>query len=40
MKVQEVIPLAMAKRITWWRATEILEMTERSLRRWRWQVAR
>ena len=35
MKVQEVILRAMAKRITWWQAAEILGMTERSLRRWR-----
>jgi transposase len=37
MKVQEVILQAMAKRITWWPAAEILGMTERSLRRWRWR---
>lgn len=37
MKVQEVILRAMAKRITWWQAAEILGMTERSLRRWRWR---
>ena len=37
MKVQEVILRAMAKRITWWQAAEILGMRERSLRRWRWQ---
>jgi len=35
MKVQEVILRAMAKRITWWQAAEILGMTDRSLRRWR-----
>jgi transposase len=34
MKVQEVILRAMAKRITWWQAAEILGMRERSLRRW------
>lgn len=37
MKAQEVILRAMAKRITWWQAAEILGMTERSLRRWRWR---
>jgi hypothetical protein len=35
MKVQEVILRAMAKRITWWQAPEILGLTERSMRRWR-----
>jgi transposase len=37
MKVQEVILRAMAKRITWWQAAEVLGMTDRSLRRWRWR---
>ena len=37
MKVQEVILRAMAKRITWWQAAEILGMTERSMRRWKWR---
>jgi transposase len=37
MKVQEVILRAMAKRISWWQAAEILGMTDRSLRRWRWR---
>jgi transposase len=35
MKVQEVILRAMAKRITWWQAAEILGISDRSLRRWR-----
>ena len=35
MKVQEVILRAMAKRITWWQAAEILGLSDRSLRRWR-----
>jgi transposase len=35
MKVQEVILRAMAKRITWWQAAEIIGITDRSLRRWR-----
>ena len=37
MKIQEVILRAMAKRITWWQAAEIIGMTDRSLRRWRWR---
>jgi len=35
MKVQEVILRAMAKRITWWQAAEILEISDRHMRRWR-----
>src|ERR1700740_1224289 len=35
MKVQEVILRAMAKRITWWQAAEIIGITDRSMRRWR-----
>jgi transposase len=34
MKVQEVILRAMAKRITWWQAAEILGIGERQMRRW------
>ena len=37
MKVQEVFLQAMAKKITWWRAAEILGVTDRTMRRWRWQ---
>ena len=37
MKVQEVILRAMAKRITWWQAAEILGTSVRSMRRWRWR---
>ncbi len=37
MKVQEVILRAMAKRITWWQAAEIIGITDRSMRRWRWR---
>src|SRR6516162_1136033 len=40
MKVQEVILRAMAKRITWWQAAEILGITERSMRRWRARMER
>jgi transposase len=35
MQVREVILRAMAKRITWWQAAEILGMTDRSMRRWK-----
>ena len=35
MKVQEVIMRAMAKRITWWQAAEILGVTTRTIRRLR-----
>src|SRR6266576_1545068 len=35
MKVQEVILRAMAKRITWWQAAEIMGISDRSMRRWR-----
>jgi transposase len=34
MKMQEVILRAMAKRITWWQAAEILGLSERQMRRW------
>lgn len=35
MKVQEVILRAMAKKVTWWQAAEILGLSDRSMRRWR-----
>jgi transposase len=35
MKVQEVTLRAMAKRINWWQAAEILGISDRSMRRWR-----
>jgi hypothetical protein len=35
MKVQEVILRAMAKRITWWQAAEILGISARQMRRWK-----
>jgi hypothetical protein len=35
MKVQEVILRAIAKKITWWQAAEILGPSDRSMRRWR-----
>jgi hypothetical protein len=34
MKIQEVILRAMAKRITWWQAAEILGLSDRQMRRW------
>ena len=35
MKVQEVILRAMAKKMTWWQAAEIVGISDRSMRRWR-----
>ena len=35
MKVQEVILRAMAKRLTWWQAAEIIGISDRQMRRWR-----
>ena len=35
MKVQDVLLKAMAKKITWWGAAEILGVTDRTMRRWR-----
>lgn len=35
MKVQEVILRAMAKRISWWQAAEILGISARQMRRWK-----
>ncbi len=35
MKVQEVILRAMAKKIPWWQAAEIVGISDRSMRRWR-----
>jgi transposase len=40
MKVQEVIMRAMAKRITWWEAAEILGIHVRTMRRWRARLQR
>src|SRR3989442_13043231 len=37
MKIQEVILRAVAKKITWWQAAEIIGISDRSLRRWRWR---
>jgi hypothetical protein len=38
MKVQEVLLRAIAKKITWWQAAEILGVTDRTMRRWRERV--
>ena len=35
MKVQEVILRALAKKITWWQAAEIMGISDRHMRRWR-----
>ncbi len=35
MKVQEVILRAMAKKMTWWQAAEIIGISDRSMHRWR-----
>jgi transposase len=35
MKLQEVLLRAMAKKITWWQAAEIIGVTDRTMRRWR-----
>jgi transposase len=35
MKVQEVILRAMARKITWWQAAEIMGISDRSMRRWK-----
>ena len=38
MKVQEVILRAMSGQIKWFQAAEILGMSARSMRRWRWRL--
>ena len=37
MKIQEVILRAIGKRIRWWQAAEILGISDRQMRRWRWR---
>ena len=37
MKVQEVILRAMAKKISWWQAAEIIGMSDRQMRRLHWR---
>jgi hypothetical protein len=34
-KLQDVLLKAMAKRITWWEAAELIGVTDRTMRRWR-----
>jgi transposase len=40
MKVQDVLLKAMAKKITWWAAAEIIGETDRTMRRWRGRLER
>ncbi len=40
MKVQDVLLKAMAKKITWWAAAEILGVSDRTMRRWRARLER
>src|ERR1700676_2875676 len=35
IKLQDVLLKAMAKKITWWDAAEIIGVTDRTMRRWR-----
>ena len=35
MKLQDVLLKAMAKKIRWWDAAEIIGVTDRTMRRWR-----
>ena len=35
MKVEEVILRAIARKITWWQAAEIIGISDRQMRRWR-----
>src|ERR1700723_3196267 len=37
MRIQEVILRALAKKITWWQAAEIMGITDRQMRRWHWR---
>ena len=40
MKVQDVLLRAMAKKITWWQAAEIIGVSARTMRRWRERLER
>src|SRR3954463_8685149 len=40
MKVQDVLLKAMARKITWWAAAEIIGVTDRTMRRWRGRLER
>jgi len=35
VKIQDVILRAMARKITWWQAAEIIGISDRSMRRWK-----
>src|SRR5215510_16432694 len=37
MRVREVMLQAISKKITWWQAAEILGVSPRTMRRWKWQ---
>jgi transposase len=37
MRVREVMLQAMTKKITWWQAADILGVSARTMRRWKWQ---
>ena len=37
MKVQAVILRAMGGKLQWWQAAEILGVSDRTMRRWRWR---
>jgi transposase len=39
MKVQEVLLRAMAKKISWWQAAEMIGVSARTMRRWRDRLA-
>jgi hypothetical protein len=39
MKIQEVILRALAKKITWWQAAEIIGITDRPMRRMAWRYS-
>jgi hypothetical protein len=39
MKIQEVILRAMAGKLQWWQAAEILGVSDRTMRRWRWRYS-
>ena len=40
MKVQEVIVRALAGQLSWIQAADILQLSPRSVRRWRWRLER
>ena len=40
LKIQEVIAKAMAGKLTWWQAAEIMGVTDRTMRRWRARIER